>query len=129
MEKLYWLNDDIIRTTYLLPCFVVINFIQDSAGEGAKSLLPLLVFPLQLLQTYELSLHTFWLLVLTFFPHWHRISNPCLVPVPNYWTWTNTISQINWFLRRNPCKIEVMITSPIDMLEIPNFGHITTSTI
>ena len=29
----------------------------------------------------------------------------------------------------NPYKIEIMITSPIEMLELPNFGHMTTSTI
>ena len=28
-----------------------------------------------------------------------------------------------------PNKIEVMITSLIELLEIPNFGHMTTSTI
>ena len=35
----------------------------------------------------------------------------------------------NWFSWSNPCKIEVMITSLIEMLELPNFGHMTTSTI
>ena len=34
-----------------------------------------------------------------------------------------------WFLWLNPCKIEVMITSLIEMLGLPNFGHMTTSTI
>ena len=29
----------------------------------------------------------------------------------------------------NPYKIEIMITSLIEMLELPNFGHMTTSTI
>ena len=29
----------------------------------------------------------------------------------------------------NPYKIDVMITSLIQMLELPNFGHMTTSTI
>ena len=29
----------------------------------------------------------------------------------------------------NPYKIEVMITSLIHMLELPNFGHMTTSVI
>ena len=33
------------------------------------------------------------------------------------------------FFWSNPYKIEVMITSPIEMLELPNFGHMTTSTI
>ena len=33
------------------------------------------------------------------------------------------------FLRSNPYKIEVVITSLIQMLELPNFGHMNTSTI
>ena len=40
-----------------------LNPIQD--GEGQKAPPPLPVFPLQLLQTLELALKTFWLLVLT----------------------------------------------------------------
>ena len=35
----------------------------------------------------------------------------------------------NCFFRSNPYKIEVMITFLIKMLELPNFGHLTTSTI
>ena len=33
------------------------------------------------------------------------------------------------FFGSNPYKIEVMITSVIEMLELPNFGQITTTTI
>ena len=33
------------------------------------------------------------------------------------------------FFWSNPYKIEVMITSVIQMLELPNFGHMTTSII
>ena len=29
----------------------------------------------------------------------------------------------------NPYKIEIIMTSVIEMLELPNFGHINTSTI
>ena len=32
------------------------------------------------------------------------------------------------FLTFNPYKIEVMITPLIEMLELPNFGHMSTST-
>ena len=32
-----------------------------------------------------------------------------------------------WFFWCNPYKIEVMITSIIKMLELPNFGHMTAS--
>ena len=34
-----------------------------------------------------------------------------------------------WFFWSNPYKIEVKITSLIQMLELPNFGHVTTSII
>ena len=42
---------------------------------------------------------------------------------------TKTTPQKKWFFWSNPYKIEVMITSPIEMLELPNFGHMTRSTI
>ena len=34
-----------------------------------------------------------------------------------------------FFFWRNPCKIEVMITSLIEMLELLNFDHMTTSAL
>ena len=34
-----------------------------------------------------------------------------------------------WFLWSNPYRNEVIITFLIDILELPNFGHITASTI
>ena len=34
-----------------------------------------------------------------------------------------------WFFWSNPYKIKVMITSLIEMLELPNFSHMTASTI
>ena len=34
-----------------------------------------------------------------------------------------------WFFWSSPYKIEVVITSLIQMLELSNFGHMTTSTI
>ena len=52
-----------------------------------------------------------------------------LVPVPNYWTWTKTTPQKRRFFWSNPYNIEVVITSLIEMLQLPNFGHMNTSTI
>ena len=49
--------------------------------------------------------------------------------VPNYETLTKTASQKKCFFRSNPYEIEVMVTSVIEMLELPNFGHMATSTI
>ena len=44
-------------------------------------------------------------------------------------TWTKSTPQKNWSFWLNPYKIEVMITSLIEMLELANFGHMTTSKI
>ena len=35
----------------------------------------------------------------------------------------------NWFPWSNPYKIEVIIASPAEMLKLPNFGLMNTSTI
>ena len=86
-------------------------------------------FPLSLLQRKELLHKSFWSLVLTLFPHWCIISRPYRVPVPNYLCWTNNIPQKNWSFWSNLYIIKVMITSLIEMLELPNFGLMVTSTI
>ena len=75
------------------------------------------------------TIETFWLLVLILLPHWCKISRPYLLPVPNYWTWTKTTPQKKCSFWSNPYKIEVMITSLIEMLEWPNFDHMTSSTV
>ena len=61
--------------------------------------------------------------------HWCKISNLKLAPVSNYWTWTKATPQKKCFFRSNLYKIEAMITSLIQMLQLPNFGHMTTSTL
>ena len=48
-----------------------------------------------------------WLLVLTLLPHWYKMSMPYLVPVANYWTWTKTTPQKNWFFWSNPIKLRL----------------------
>ena len=76
-----------------------------------------------------ISSKTFWLLDLALLEHWRKISNLYLVPVPNYWTSTKTTSQKKRFFWSNPFKIEVVISSIIEMLELPNFGHMNKSII
>ena len=66
---------------------------------------------------------TVFLLISTALPHWCKISSLHLMPVLNYWTWTKTTSQEKRFLWSNPYKNHVMITSLIEMLQLPNFGH------
>ena len=61
--------------------------------------------------------------------HWCKISSLYLAPVSNYWTWTKTTSQRKRYFWWNPYKIEVVITSFIEMLQLPNFGHMNASTI
>ena len=58
-----------------------------------------------------------------FLPRWCKISRLYLEPVQNCWTSTKTTSQIVIFLG-NPYNIEVLITSLIETLELPNFGQI-----
>ena len=41
----------------------------------------------------------------------------------------NATPQKRWFLWSNPDKIKVIITSLIEMVALPNFGPMTTSTI
>ena len=77
----------------------------------------------------RISPKTFWLLVLILLPHWCKISSLYLVPVANYWTWTNNTPQKKQFFWSNSYKIEVMITSFTEMLELPNFDHMTTLTL
>ena len=48
---------------------------------------------------------------------WCKIWSLYLVSVPNYWTWTKTMPKKNRFPWSNPYKIEVMITSLIQMLD------------
>ena len=51
------------------------------------------------------------------------------MPVQNYWTWTKTTPRKKRFFWSNPLKFKVMITFLIQMLELPNFGHMTTSIV
>ena len=76
-----------------------------------------------------ISPKTFWLLVLTLLTDWCKIWILYLVSLPNCWTWTKTTSQKKWFFWLNPYKIEVVITSLREMLQLPNFNHMNTSTI
>ena len=59
---------------------------------------------------------------LTLLPHWCEIPSLYLMPVPNYWTWTKTAPQKKQFFRSNPYKIEVVITSLTEMLELTSLS-------
>ena len=95
-------------------------------GGGGRQKGSLQVFPMQLLQTQEIALKIFGLLVLTVSPQCCRYSRPYPVPLLNYWTWNKITSQKKSFLWRNLYKIEVMITSFLEILELTYFGHTTT---
>ena len=112
----------------LTPLIVLFTLALFRMGE--KSPPPTSFFPCNFYKRRkELSRKTFWLLVLTIFTLWCKLSRPCLVPVPNYWTWTKHISQKIIDYRSNLYKIVVLITTVIEMLELRNFGHLTTSTV
>ena len=76
----------------------------------------------------ELAPKSFWLLVLIHLQYWFKISGLDLLLIPNYWTWTKVTPQKSGFSSQIFIS-EVMITSLIDMLELPNFGHMTKLTI
>ena len=103
---------------HLLPLFRM-------AGKKALST----SFSLVTSTNLGISPKTFWLLVLTLLSHWCKTSRLYLVPVLNYWTSTRSTPQKNWFFWSNSYKIEVMIISLIEMLELPNFSNMTKSTI
>ena len=75
----------------------------------------------RLVQTLELAPQTFWLLVLTLFPHWCKTSRPYLVPVPDYWTSIKTIPRtkiksIQWTLSSSTppnSNISLIWTNPL----------------
>ena len=69
------------------------------------------------------------LLVSKLLRHLRKASGSYLVPFPNYWAWTKNTPQKNSVFWSNSCKIKVMITSLVETLELPNFGHMTTFTI
>ena len=71
----------------------------------------------------KLAPKAFWLLVFILLPHWCKISRLYLVPVPNYWAWSKTTHQKKWFSWSNPYKIEVMITSLLEMLVTKPWSH------
>ena len=48
------------------------------------------------------------------------------MPVWIYLTWTKSSPRRSWFFRSNSYSIKVMVISLIEMLELPNFGHMTT---
>ena len=106
----------------------LINPIQDGEGGGGGGVWvgqrasPTSLSPVTSINI-GISHQNFLTFSLTHLPHWCKISSSYLMSVPNYWTWTKTTSQ------KNPYKLEVMITSLIEMLELPNFDQVTTSAI
>ena len=118
LEKKLW--------DYKLQHFTLLR----TRGKGRdKKVLPPTSFSPVTSTNVGISPKTFWILVLTIFPHWCKISSLYLVPVPNYWTWTKTTPQTKPFSRSNPYKIQVVITSLREMLQLPHFGHLNTSTV
>ena len=107
---------------------------QDREWGGKKAPLATSFSPVTC-TTVGITPKTSWLLVLALFPYCCNISSLYLAPVTNYWTWTKTTPhpcpppKKKRFLWSNPYKIEYMITSLTEKLELPNFGHMITSTI
>ena len=105
----------------------LINPIQD--GWGQKDPLPSIGFSPVTSRKVGISPQNFLNFSINFLPHCCIISSLYLVPIPNYLTWTKITPQKKRFFWPYPYKIEIMIISLIEMLGLPNFGHMTISTI
>ena len=125
-KNAYVLSSDSEKKNYLLPLFRM-------RGEGVrgKKVLPppppsTSFFPIT---STNVGISPKNFLAFSFNPltHWCKISGLYLVPVRNYWTWTKITPQKKQFFWSKQYKIEVMITSLIEMLQLPNFAHINTS--
>ena len=66
-----------------------------------------------------------------FFPFATPVENSKFIPsvIPKLLNLNQEHPLKQWFLWSNPYKIDVIITSLIEMLELPKFDHITTSAI
>ena len=73
---------------------------------------PYQFFPCNFYKCRKLAPKTYWILVSTFLLHMYKISRAYIVPVPNYWA----PQKKHGFFCSNPYKIEVVITSLIEML-------------
>ena len=113
---------------YLIYNLSQFNSIQELGGErGSKRSITL--FSPETSPNIEISPKKFWVLIWTLLHTAVKFQyhTSILVPVLNYWIWTNTKPRKNIFFRSNSCKIEVMITFLKEMAELPNFVHITIS--
>ena len=99
--------------------------VEGRSGWGKKA--PATSFSSVTSTNVRISFKTFWFLVLTLLTDWCKISSLYLELVPNYWTWTKITPQKKRCFWSNSYKFEVLITSLIQMPELPNFGHMTTS--
>ena len=63
------------------------------------------------------------------FAHWCKIFKFVLSASPKLLNLNQDNPSKRRFFLSNPHKIEVVITSLIEMLQLPNFGHMNTSTI
>ena len=112
-----------------LLAFRKLQIFQPYSGWGMEGKVPFISFSSVISTNAGISSKTFWFLLSTLLLQWCTISRLYLLPVPHYWTWPRTTPQTNYFVWSNSYKNQVMITSFIKMLELPNFGHMTISTI
>ena len=98
-------------------------------GQKAPPPLSYQFFPCNVYKRKNYPPKIFWVLALTLLTNWFKISKPYLLPVRNCETWKKATSQKNYFFGSSSYKIEFMITCLIEMPELPNFGHMTISTM
>ena len=76
-----------------------------------------------------ISPKNFWLLISTLLTHLCKISRPYVSASPKLLNLNQEHPSKNVFFWSNPYKIEIMLTSLIEILELLNFGHMTLSTV
>ena len=99
-------------------------------GKGeAKRPSPLISFAPVFSTSVGLSPQNF--LTFSFNPFSTLVLNFKVIPTasPKFLNLNQDHPSKKWFFWSNPYKIEVMITSLIEILGSPNFGHMTTSTV
>ena len=118
LKRLGELQADFFNDIMLLILFhVFLGFLTLFMIGGGGAWSPPTSFPLVTSRNVRISPQNFMTFSFNPLPHWCKISSLYLMPVSNYSTWAKTTPQKKQFLWSNPYKIEVVITSVVEMLE------------
>ena len=117
-----------LNTLTMMNCFcVMVDRRKEGRGGGGNKKVP--YHPPLTSTNVGISPHNF--LVFSFNPFATLVQNFKATPNanPKLLNLNQDDPSKKWVFWSNPYKIDVMVTSLIEMLQLPNFGHMTTSTI